>query len=166
MRDKTSNDRLQLLHPAIRQKAIDACNEADAALTGKAILRIAYTLRTFAEQSDLYAQGRTKAGKIVTNAKAGYSYHNFAFAFDIVLLIDRDNNGTYETASWQTDADLDADGKADWMEVVEILKKHGFVWGGDFKSFKDLPHFEMTLGYTTAQLRAMKKDNKGYVVLP
>jgi len=34
------------------------------------------------------------------------------------------------------------------MEVVNILKSHGWVWGGDWKSFKDAPHFEKTFGHT------------------
>ncbi|MGN7308723.1 M15 family metallopeptidase, partial [Bacillus subtilis] len=32
-------------------------------------------LRTVAEQDALYAQGRSKPGKVVTNARGGYSYH-------------------------------------------------------------------------------------------
>jgi peptidoglycan L-alanyl-D-glutamate endopeptidase CwlK len=34
------------------------------------------------------------------------------------------------------------------MEVVNILKSHGWTWGGDWKSFKDAPHFEKTFGHT------------------
>lgn len=161
MRDNISNQRIQLLHPKIRQAAIDACNEADAALTGRAILRIAYTLRTFAEQAALYLQ-KPK----VTNAKAGYSYHNYGLALDIVLLVDKDGNGTYESASWQTDVDFDGDGKKDWLEVVAIFKNYGFYWGGDFKNFKDYPHFEMPLGYKVSQLLALHNAGKtldGYV---
>lgn len=46
------------------------------------------THRSNEEQNDLYAQGRTKPGKIVTNAKAGQSPHNFlpARAFDIAFV--------------------------------------------------------------------------------
>ncbi|MNC30597.1 Peptidoglycan L-alanyl-D-glutamate endopeptidase CwlK precursor [compost metagenome] len=33
--------------------------------------------RSKAEQDGLYAQGRTKPGSIVTNARGGYSYHNY-----------------------------------------------------------------------------------------
>lgn len=106
-------------------------------------------LRTIAEQNALYAQGRTAAGSIVTNAKGGYSYHNFGLAIDFALL-----TGNGSTVSWDTARDGDADGVKDWSEVVGVAKALGFAWGGDFKSFKDLPHFEMTFGLTTAQLRA------------
>ena len=41
-------------------------------------------LRTYAEQDALYAQGRTVPGEIVTNAAAGYSWHNFGNAVDLV----------------------------------------------------------------------------------
>jgi hypothetical protein len=47
---------------------------------------ITSTLRTAAEQTELYAQGRTKPGKIVTNAKAWKSWHNVGRAFDICFL--------------------------------------------------------------------------------
>jgi len=39
--------------------------------------------------------------------------------------------------------DFDGDGKSDWMEVVDGFKSILDVeWGGDWKSFKDRPHFE------------------------
>jgi len=39
--------------------------------------------RTYAEQDELYAQGRTKPGSIVTKAKGGQSMHNVGCAFDV-----------------------------------------------------------------------------------
>ena len=51
--------------------------------------------------------------------------------------------------------------------MVVIFKKHGFKWGGDWISFKDLPHFEMTFGKTWQNLLALHNANKmdanGYV---
>lgn len=41
--------------------------------------------RTYEEQNALYEQGRTKPGEIVTNAKPGYSSHQFSIAFDIAV---------------------------------------------------------------------------------
>jgi hypothetical protein len=43
-------------------------------------------VRTFAEQDALYAQGRTRKGLRVTNAKGGQSYHNYGLAADCALL--------------------------------------------------------------------------------
>ena len=153
---KPTLDRIELLHPAVREEVRNIyLNEIIPALNGKAICRFAYTLRTFAEQDALYAQGRTKLfddkGKrlgVVTKAKGGQSIHNFGLALDIVLLKDTNSDGKFESASWETNIDFDKDGKADWMEVVNILKNRGWIWGGDWKSFKDAPHFEKTFGHT------------------
>lgn len=159
MVDKISLERIEKLHPKIKDKVKAAFIEASEALTGRAILRLAYTLRTFKEQDDLWAIGRTKPGKKVTNAKGGQSYHNYRLAWDIVLLVDKDGNGTYESASWETNVDFDGDGKADWQEVVEIFKRIGAEWGGDWK-FTDMPHFQITLGYSIADLKAMYDAKK------
>ena len=156
MSDKVTLDRIQLLHPKVRDEVKNIyLNEIVPALSGKAICRFAYTLRTFAEQDALYAQGRTKLydanGKklgIVTKAKGGQSIHNFGLALDIVLLKDTNGDGTFESASWEDTIDFDKDGRADWMEIVSILKRNGWIWGGDWKSFKDKPHFEKTFGHT------------------
>ncbi|MBW4083542.1 M15 family metallopeptidase [Paenibacillus sp. S150] len=106
-------------------------------------------LRTIAEQDALYAQGRTKPGAIVTNAKGGYSYHNFGLAVDFALLLPDGSS-----VSWDMNRDGDGDKTADWSEVVQEAKALGFAWGGDWTTFKDYPHFDMTFGLTTAELRA------------
>lgn len=101
-------------------------------------------LRTIAEQNELYAQGRTKPGKIVTNARGGYSNHNFGVAIDFVLLMP---DG--KSVSWEINDN--------WMTVVRIAKELGFDWGGDWLKFKDYPHLEMTFGLCTSQYRAGMK---------
>ena len=168
MKDKVTLDRINLLHPRLRDEVIKMYDEIVAALTGSAICRFAYTLRTFAEQDGLYAQGRTKAGAKVTNAKGGQSYHNYGLAIDIVLLVDKDKNGTYETASWDIKTDFDGDGKADWMEIVAIFKRYGFEAGIDWK-FVDAPHFQKSFGYSIKQLQDLfhsnKVDKNNYVLI-
>jgi peptidoglycan L-alanyl-D-glutamate endopeptidase CwlK len=79
----------------------------------------------------------------VTNARGGQSIHNYGLAFDIVLLYDNDGNGTFEEASWSMIRDFDKDSRADWMEVVNYFKSQGWEWGGDWKRFKDAPHFQL-----------------------
>jgi len=162
MEDKVTLERIQQLHPKVRAE-VEHLYRAQIvpALSGKAICRFAYTIRTFAEQDALFALGRTKlfdaAGRrqgIVTKAKGGQSYHNYGLAIDIVLLVDKDGNGTYEAASWDVKTDFDGDGKADWMEIVAIFKRYGWTWGGDWK-FYDAPHFEKPMGYSIATLQAM-----------
>lgn len=153
--DKITEERISHLHPKIREEIKAVIEEANKALTGKAQVRISQGLRTIAEQDALYAQGRTTKGtKIVTNAKGGSSYHNYGLAVDIVLIIDK------KDASWDTVKDYDGDKVSDWMEVVSIFKKYGYVWGGDFRSIKDSPHFEKSFGFSVAQLfeKFKKKD--------
>jgi len=29
-----------------------------------------------------------------------------------------------------------------WKQISDVMKKHGFDWGGDWKDFKDPPHYE------------------------
>lgn len=156
--DAVTLKRIELVHPKVHDEVLAIYNEINEALTGRAICRFAYTLRTNAEQDALYAQGRTKPGKIVTWAKAGQSFHNFGLAIDIVLIIDG------KEASWDMLKDFDGDKVADWMECVAIFKKHGWEWGGNWTK-KDYPHFQKTFGNTTTQLRALPKDKSGYPVL-
>jgi peptidoglycan L-alanyl-D-glutamate endopeptidase CwlK len=150
--DNLTLSRINLLHPSLRAEALKIYKEICSELTGRAMCRFAYTIRTFAEQDALYAQGRTKPGKVVTNAKGGQSYHNYGLAVDIVLIRDMDGNGSFETASWDTKLDADGDGQPDWMEVVAIFKRHGWEWGGDWK-FTDMPHFQKTFGKSISWLQ-------------
>jgi len=139
-----SASRLSGLHPVVRQ-ATERLIERSFA-SGVPIL-ITQGLRSIAEQDALYAQGRSKPGKIVTNARGGYSNHNFGVAIDFCLL-----QPDGKSVSWTV-------GPA-WMKVVEIAKSLGFEWGGDWKSFKDYPHFEMCFGLTTAQYRAGRQPTE------
>ena len=168
MKDEKTLERIQLLHPKLRDEALTMYDEIVTALTGTAACRFAYTLRTFAEQDALFAQGRTKPGAIVTKAKGGQSYHNYGLAIDIVLLVDKDKNGTFETASWDLKTDFDGDGKSDWQEIVAIFKRYGYEWGGDWK-FNDAPHFQKTFGKSIAELQTLHKtgkvDKNGFVLI-
>lgn len=157
--DLISLKRIDLLHPDFKDEALAIYNEICKALSGKAVCRFTHTLRTYKEQNDLYALGRTKPGKVVTWSKGGFSYHNFGMAIDICLII----NG--KEASWDTIKDFDGDGISDWIEIVNIFKKYKWEWGGNWpKNKKDMPHFQKTLGYSTAELR-LKKFNGVYPIL-
>lgn len=156
--DQITVDRIKTMHPELRDELLYQYAYANENLLPKGVrLRFAYTLRTNAEQDALYAIGRTKQGRIITNAKGGQSMHNYGLAFDIVILKDLDNNGTFETASY----DLDKH----WMSVTSYLKSQGWEWGGDWKSFKDAPHFQKAFGFTTKQLSLKEKDKSGYPIL-
>lgn len=163
MRDEISIERANQLHPAIRAVVISCIELLEDSFFPKTVkIRIVQGLRTIDEQNNLYAQGRTRPGQIVTKAKGGRSFHNYGLAFDFALMYDKDGNGTYETLSWDTKIDFDRDLKADWMEVVRVFKDNKFIWGGDFKSMQDDPHLEKTFGYDWRELFA-KYNNKDFI---
>ncbi|MEK3768499.1 M15 family metallopeptidase [Paenibacillus sp. FSL R5-0887] len=147
-----SSTRLIGLHPVVLAAAtviIERCYARGVPIV------ITQGLRTIAEQDALYAQGRSKPGSIVTNAKGGYSYHNFGLAVDFALLLP---NGS--SVSWDMNRDYNENNIKDWIEVVEEAKKLGFDWGGDWTSFKDYPHFQLVFGLTLTQLRAGIKPSE------
>lgn len=133
--DSVSENNIEKLHPKVRNKAREFINRVEKELGIK--LRATSTLRTYAEQDKLYAQGRTTGGGIVTKAKGGQSNHNFGTALDVVPIV----NGS---ADWNS---------KDWDKISVIGKAVGFNWGGDWKGFVDKPHYEMTFGNSLAQLR-------------
>ncbi len=144
--------RLSRLHPVVLAAAtalIERCYKRNIPIL------ITQGLRTIAEQDALYAQGRTKPGAVVTNARGGYSYHNYGLAVDFALLLP---NGS--SVSWDMFRDGNNNLIADWQEVVQEAKALGFEWGGEWASFKDYPHFQMTFGLTLTQLRAGTKPSK------
>ena len=95
--------------------------------------------RTWAEQTRLYAQGRTAAGNKVTNAKAGQSWHNFGVAADLTAF---DKSG--KRPKW--------DG-AEYDRMGAIAQELGLEWGGAWRKFKDRPHVQRPLGLTLAEAR-------------
>ena len=153
-----SIERIGTAHPKIRANMLAAYNEAVKVTPVGVHPYIDEVLRTFKRSNELYAQGRTKPGSIVTNAPGGSSYHNYGLALDFHLQI----NGK---DVWPNNFRADKN----WMKVVEVFKKYGFTWGGDFKTIIDAPHFEMSLGYSVKQLLALhntgKVDKDGYVLI-
>lgn len=157
--DKISLARIEEAHPAVRQDLIDILQEAETRLTGAYSLRYTWVLRTDEQQNDLYAQGRTRPGEIVTWAKAGESWHNYGLAVDICLL-----HESGKMVSFDTQADFDGDGVADWMEVVGMFKRRGWDWGGDWPAKKrDRPHFQKTFGLTIEEAKKRKRFDRKYI---
>ena len=132
------------LHPKVQAMAnafVAKCkaNGIDVLITS--------TYRDLESQQALYDQGRSMASKargekIVTNAKAGQSFHNWRVAFDFVPIVS---------------------GKACWNDtsVFErcgvIAESVGLEWAGRWKSFPEMAHVQYTGGLTLAQLRAGAK---------
>lgn len=132
------------LHPIVKERSDQLVQQA--AKIGIVVL-ITDGFRSIEEQNTIYEQGRTAEGNIVTNAKGGESYHNYGLAIDFAL---KTPSGD---VIWDHQYDRNQNGKSDWSEVVKIAKSLGFEWGGDWKGFKDYPHFQMDFGLTIADLQ-------------
>jgi len=126
------------LHPKVKdlaEKFISVCKEH-----GFEIL-IYSTYRDIEAQNKIYAQGRTIAGKIVTNAKGGQSFHNYRVAFDWVPTI--------------AGKPLWSDATA-YLKCAELGEALGLEWAGRWKSFKETAHLQYTGGLSLADFQAGK----------
>lgn len=139
--DRSTKNMGSDMNPVVKESALELIKRA---YKEGIYVQISSGFRSFADQNALYAQGRTKSGNIVTNARGGYSNHNFGLAVDYFLVSDDGN-----TALWTVNDK--------WKRVAAFGKELGFAWGGDWKSFPDYPHLEMTGGLSTAQLRAGRR---------
>ena len=124
-----------------------------AAMTGCDYVVISGT-RTWAQQDALYAQGRTKPGRVVTKARAGQSNHNFGIAFDC---------GVFRGGAYLDDQNPRVASSVH-RACSEAARKHGLAWGGNWK-FKDEPHYQLASvpATPTEQMRVTYKA-KGSVV--
>jgi peptidoglycan L-alanyl-D-glutamate endopeptidase CwlK len=125
--------RIEDLHPSLQPLARDFIAKAQAAGLDPLIT---CTYRSNAEQAELYAQGRTKPGKVVTNARPGQSLHNHteggkpaAKAFDIVPLVQG-------KPQWQAT-------HPHWHQLGALGKSLGLEWAGDWRTFREYPHFQL-----------------------
>ncbi len=117
--------------------------------------------RTFAQQNNLYAQGRTvgKKGGIVTKAKGGQSMHNYGVAVDAAPFNLLTNN---PDDLWWPDPDQ-RKGEV-WWKLEECLMEASheideefddgldYEWGGRWKGLRDVPHCQIRT--TLTELRA------------
>lgn len=127
------------LHPKVQgmcNKFIAECDKAgiDVIITS--------TYRDHESQNDLYAQGRTKPGKIVTKARGGQSFHNWRCAFDFCPIVGG-------KAQWND--------SALWKRCGEIAESCGLEWAGRWKGMKEMAHCQYTAGLTLADFQAGKK---------
>lgn len=134
--------KLEDLHPYVQQLAEDfiaKCNEEGINLL------VTSTYRDFESQAVLFAQGRTTPGAKVTNAKPGQSFHNYKCALDVVPL-------SHGKPVWDTTGS----NAQIWMRIGELGKEAGLEWAGDWKSFKEFPHFQYTGGLKLSDFQAGK----------
>lgn len=135
--DASSQKRLAKVHPELAARVTLVIEE----LAAKGYdVRVVQGLRTYAEQDGLYAQGRTKPGQRVTNARGGYSNHNFGLAADLCPFIDGE-------PAWD---------RSDLFDLIgQTAVKHRLDWGGTWKKFVDKPHVELPTGLKVAQCRTL-----------
>lgn len=115
---------ISLLRPDVAancRKWLERCKAA-----GLNVL-ITNTVRDKEYQESLYAQGRTKPGNIVTNGRTPTFHADTAgLAFDFC-----------KNVKGEEYADIDF-----FKKAAAIAKEMGFSWGGDWKSFPDMPHIQ------------------------
>lgn len=130
------------IHPMLQSKLEVLVNNVKK----KCGFRIEFSTgyRSHQEQDKLYAKGRTSPGKIVTNARGGYSQHNWGIAADFYIIRD--------CPDWKNKIYDNSDGA--FNRVGELAQELGLGWGGTWKSFVDLPHLYLKeWGDTTKVLR-------------
>lgn len=86
--------------------------------------------------------------RAMTGSSSKMSNHSFGIAVDINPAFNPYVNGTSSSTWNNAPAHFKIDG-----EIVEIWKKYGFSWGGDYKNIRDYMHFE----YISGSLSAGKK---------
>ena len=138
--DVRSAANIATLRPDAQQKAREwllKCLEAGINV------KVICGTRTYKEQDALYAQGRSTPGPKVTNAPAGYSWHNFGVGWDFVV--------------------FDSTGQPQWESPLmekcgRIAESLGLEWGGHWTNFQDIPHIQIKTGCTLADARQRVKD--------
>lgn len=112
--------------------------------------------RTYAEQNDLYAKGRTAGGAVVTNARGGQSNHNFGIAWDVGIFVE----GVYYTGINKRQNDA-------YAALAAKMKTSTFEtpleWGGDWMTIKDAPHYQLKTGKSVSQCNALLMKGEAYV---
>lgn len=145
------------LHPKVARMCYDLVRLSSAHGID---LIITSTYRDAESQNALYAQGRTKPGRIVTWAKGGQSFHNYRMAMDVVPT--RNGKlpvwGTTGNGIDNDPTDDDTDDLELWQRVGQLGKSVGLEWAGDWpKGKREFPHFQFTGGLTLADFQAGKR---------
>lgn len=132
-----------LLYPPFLAKLQGLLDEAMA--KHQAAYWVISGFRSYTEQRELFAQGRTAPGPKVTNARAGESSHNFGIAGDVCRDGFIDRRG------------LQPDWRNESYELLrELAPKHGLYWGGLFFD-PDRPHLQLPGYINREQLEPLRQ---------
>jgi peptidoglycan L-alanyl-D-glutamate endopeptidase CwlK len=132
--DDRSERNLATLHPDIQKRVATFISAAKNIAQPLGLdVRIISALRSYAEQDAIYAQGRTTPGRIVTNARAGHSNHNFGLSVDI---------GIFKGKAY-------LDEHALYDELGPLGESLGLEWGGRWKKIVDKPHYQFRPPWAT-----------------
>ena len=123
--------RLRGCHPELKTRVmalIDALSRQGYDLV------LTQGVRSVAQQQALYAQGRTKPGKIVTNCDGVRAVSNHQPKAD--------SYGCAVDVAWRTNGSITWEGP--WPTLGALAAAHGLTWGGTWVRFPDRPHIEWT----------------------
>ena len=129
-------ERLSKVHPELRRRAIIIAERLKAQ---GVTVEVVQGFRTAVQQEALYAQGRTKPGKRVTNARAWQSNHSYGLAVDFCIFEKGKPN-------WNAP-------QPKWKQIGVAAESVGLEWGGRWK-FVDMPHVQLS-GLSVAQCYAL-----------
>lgn len=150
MIDARSQKNLDTLLPKVRPLFVQFLTRLQEHFNEKGVIpKFIAGTRTYEEQEELFAKGRTTPGPRVTNARGGFSNHNYGIAIDVGLFL--------------------SDGR--YLEDTPFYREIGSVvalfpqleWGGSWKSITDEPHVQYRTGKTIAQLRELVKSGQAVV---
>lgn len=117
-------------------------------------------LRTFEEQTALYAQGRTKPGRIVTKAKPGESYHNYGLAFDWVPVKPTPKDKNLYSADWEDETAFKVGEQCGHtFELAAISWETGHLQDARYKSWRDIPSDSVGTKLAEKNRQAMQAEN-------
>ena len=114
--DKISVERCKTLQPIVRDKVLKI-------LAKYPQIRVAQALRTIEQQNAISTKN--------TKAKGSQSAHVYGLAVDICILIDDGKSVDFNVQNYPY--------------IIKEFKAEGFDWGGEWKGFKDYPHFQLPI---------------------
>lgn len=154
-RDLNTKSIVENLHPKFRNKIAEFFSRVERELGLRMFATSGY--RDFNKQAQLHAENPS-------NAKPGYSSHNYGFAIDLNVIDPKTGKIILKKAN----------STAEWEKsgIVKIARELGLQWGGGgaFGSYHDPIHFFIEpKGMESSELLALhnqgKVDNQGYVLV-